>query len=125
MRVPLYEIAHSRAGDKGTLNTLSLIPYDKAWYPVLCEYALPEAVREHLSDRVVGRVTRYELPNLTALLFVCTRADDDSVTTSLHTDGHGKSMSSALLEMVLDVPEQPTRFTVTGKTARGRYESES
>ena len=35
MKVTLYDIAHARTGDKGTLNTVSLIPYDEQWYPVL------------------------------------------------------------------------------------------
>ena len=31
----LYEIAHSRAGDKGNISTLSLIPFDEKEYEML------------------------------------------------------------------------------------------
>jgi hypothetical protein len=44
-------------------------------------------------------VLRYELPNLPALQFVCERALETGVTTSLALDPHGKTMSYALLEM--------------------------
>ncbi len=33
----LKEIAHSRAGDKGNISTLSLIPYQESDYPYLVE----------------------------------------------------------------------------------------
>jgi hypothetical protein len=104
MKVALYDIAHSRAGDKGQLVTLSLIPYDASWYPTLRELVSTGSVREHLKDRVIGEVTRHEMPRLSALMFVCSRNATDSVTTSLHLDGHGKTLSSALLEMEIDVP---------------------
>ncbi|HKC26965.1 MAG TPA: hypothetical protein VKB75_03030 [Jatrophihabitans sp.] len=109
MKIALHEVAHSRAGDKGQLITLSLIPYDPAWYPVLCELAQPARIGAHLRDRVVGDVVRYEMPKLPALTFVCSRAGSDSVTTSLHVDGHGKTMSSALLELEIDVPDEQVR----------------
>jgi hypothetical protein len=105
MKVTLHDVAHSRAGDKGTLNTLSLIPYDERWYPVLRRAVTAERVGAHLGDRVTVPVTRYELDNLTTLLFVCRRMPGDSVTTSLHLDGHGKSLSSALLEMTVDIDD--------------------
>lgn len=106
MRVALHQLAHSRAGDKGHLVTLSLIPYDAAWYPLVRDQVSPERVREHLADRLVGAVTRYEMPKLSALMFVGCRDARDTVTTSLHIDGHGKTMSSALLEMEIDLADE-------------------
>ncbi len=95
----LYEIAHSRAGDKGNTLTLSLIPYNEEDYAVLCEKVTAAKVKEHLASIVAGEVTRYELPNISSLLFVCENALMGGVTTSLTIDTHGKSLSSALLEM--------------------------
>ncbi|GAB3213827.1 AtuA-related protein [Marinactinospora thermotolerans] len=103
MRVRLYDVAHSRSGDKGNLTTLSLIPYDPAWYPALCASVTAEAVAEHLSWRVTGEVVRHRMDNVGALVFVCRRADEDTVTTSLYLDAHGKSLSSALLELCVQV----------------------
>lgn len=98
----LYELAHSRAGDKGNTLTLSLIPYHDRDYDTLREKVTTEKVREHMRGLIKGDVQRYELPNLPALLFVCEQALDTGVTTSLRLDTHGKTLSSALLEVEID-----------------------
>lgn len=95
----LYDIAHSRAGDKGNTLTLSLIPYKENDYALLCEKVTAEKVKNHLSEIVKGEVTRYELPNISSLLFVCQQALSTGVTTSWVMDAHGKTLSYALLEM--------------------------
>jgi len=102
MKIKLYELAHSRAGDKGNTLTLSLIPYQEEEYLLLCDKVTAEAVKRHLQDIIAGEVTRYELPNLPALNFVCKQALLGGVTTSLTMDTHGKSLSYALLEMEID-----------------------
>jgi|SRR6185437_3081491 len=95
----LFEIAHSRAGDKGNTLMLSLIPYNESDYELLCSRCTANNVKEHLKEIVAGEVTRYELPNISSLLFVCKNALSGGVTTSLALDTHGKSLSYALLEM--------------------------
>ena len=95
----LYEIAHSRAGDKGNISTLSLIPYYERDYELLCQEVTIENVKKHLNGIVLGEITRYEMPNISSLLFVCQDALAGGVTTSLRMDTHGKSLSYALLEM--------------------------
>ncbi|QJW89823.1 hypothetical protein HNV11_10760 [Spirosoma taeanense] len=102
MKTKLYDLAHSRAGDKGNTLTLSLIPYRPEDYPILCAKVTAEAVKQHLQAIVAGDITRYELPNLPALQFVCQQALTGGVTTSLMMDTHGKSLSYALLEMEID-----------------------
>ena len=95
----LREIAHARAGDKGEISILSVIAYRAEDYPRLVDHVTVEAVRRHMRGIVLGEVRRYELPNLGALQFVCTHSLNGGVTTSLAIDAHGKSLSSALLEM--------------------------
>lgn len=95
----LYEIAHSRAGDKGNISTLSLIPYAEEDYELLCKKVTTEKLKTHLKNVVKGEIIRYELPNISSLLFVCHDALGSGVTTSLAIDTHGKTLSSALLEM--------------------------
>ena len=95
----LYEIAHSRAGDKGNISTLSLIPFDEKDYDWLCREVTAEKVKMHLKDTVLGDVVRYEMPNISSLLFVCYDALMGGVTTSLAMDTHGKTLSYALLDM--------------------------
>ncbi|AUD02651.1 AtuA-related protein [Spirosoma pollinicola] len=102
MKIKLYKLAHSRAGDKGNTLTLSLIPYNDEDYALLCTQVTAESVKNHLRDIVSGEVTRYEMPNLPALQFVCQQALTGGVTTSLTMDPHGKTLSYALLEMEIE-----------------------
>jgi hypothetical protein len=95
----LHELAHCRAGDKGDTSILSLIAYRTEDYPLLAERVTVDAVRRHLQGIVQGEIRRNELPGLGALQFVCARALNGGVTTSLALDAHGKSLSYALLEM--------------------------
>lgn len=95
----LYDIAHSRAGDKGNISTLSLIPYKESDYEILCEKITVERVKKHFEGIILGDIIRYEMPNVSALLFVCQEALAGGVTTSLRIDTHGKTLSYVLLEM--------------------------
>lgn len=103
MKKKLYDVAHSRAGDKGNTLTLSLIPFDENDYELLCREATAEKVKAHLNEIVHGEIVRYELPNIAALQFVCQQALSGGVTTSLVMDTHGKTLSYALLEMDIDI----------------------
>ncbi|WP_435354008.1 AtuA-related protein [Emticicia sp. SJ17W-69] len=95
----LYDIAHSRAGDKGNISTLSLIPYNENDYEMLCQEVTVEKVKKHLDEIVSGEIIRYEMPNISSLLFVCQDALAGGVTTSLRMDTHGKALSYKLLDM--------------------------
>ncbi|MCP2164059.1 AtuA-related protein [Goodfellowiella coeruleoviolacea] len=106
MRVLLHELAHCRAGDKGNTATLSVFPYDDADYPLLVRELTADRVRAHLASHVGGEVVRYELPNLVALHFVCHQVVDGGVTTSLALDTHGKTLSSRLLSLPLDLEDR-------------------
>lgn len=102
MKRKLYDLAHARAGDKGNTTILSLIAYRPEDYPLLERQVTAEAVKAHLASIVKGDVVRYELPKLSALQFVGQEALGGGVTVSLALDAHGKSLSSALLEMEID-----------------------
>jgi len=95
----LHDLAHCRAGDKGNTSTLSLIAYRQEDFELLRQRVTADAVASHLAGIVRGSIRRYELPQLWALQFVCEDALAGGVTTSLALDAHGKSLSSALLEM--------------------------
>lgn len=99
MKMKLGQVAHSRAGDKGNVLTLSLIPFDEKDFEWLVVEVTEDRVRAHLKDYVKGTVTRYVLPHLKAMTFTCQQALGSGVTTSLRLDAHGKSLSYALLEM--------------------------
>ena len=95
----LYELAHSRTGDKGNISVISLIPYRAQDYALLKEKVTAQRVKEHFSSLVRGEVTRYKLPELPAFNFVLEGALYGGVTRSLRVDMHGKTLGYALLEM--------------------------
>ena len=101
----LREIAHGRTGDKGNTCNISAIAYDRRDYPHLQREVTAARVREFFDGVVLGEVVRYELPQLGALNFVMTRALGGGVTRSLALDAHGKSLSSALMN--LEIPDPP------------------
>lgn len=100
----LRELAHSRTGDKGNTSNISVIARDPANYPLLEKYVTAERVREFFSEIVQGEVVRYTLPNIGALNFVMYKALGGGVTRTLALDIHGKSLSSAIMNM--EIPEQ-------------------
>ncbi|MFC0271752.1 hypothetical protein ACFFIX_09825 [Metabacillus herbersteinensis] len=102
-KIKLYEIAHSRAGDKGNTSNLSLIPYNENDYEWLKKEVTADKLKEHLKDIIKGEVVRYEVPSIKAFNFVCKNSLLGGVTTSLALDTHGKSLSSALLEMEINL----------------------
>ena len=93
------DIAHSRTGDKGDTSNISVIACDPNDYPLLLAQVTAERVRAHFAGIVQGELVRYELPNIAALNFVMSRALGGGVTRSLALDAHGKSLSSALLDL--------------------------
>lgn len=95
----LWEIAHSRTGDKGNISNISLIVYDKKDYEIIKEKVTPAVVKEWFKDIVKGEVVRYELPQLGALNFVMYDALGGGVTRSLALDKHGKCLSSYMLDI--------------------------
>lgn len=57
MRV--YDIAHSRTGDKGNISTISACAYRPEDYPVLAERLTAEKVMEQFAPLGVTHVDRY------------------------------------------------------------------
>lgn len=100
----LREIAHSRTGDKGNTSNISVIAFREDDYELLERYVTAERVKEFFSELVKGEVIRYCLPNIGALNFVMHNALGGGVTRTLAMDIHGKSLSSAILEM--NIPDK-------------------
>ena len=99
----LRSIAHSRCGDKGSIANISLIAFDAQYYPRLVREVTADRVKTWFGGLVEGPVDRYELPTLGALNFVLHGVVGGGVTRTMALDAHGKSFSSALLEM--EVPD--------------------
>jgi hypothetical protein len=109
-QIELFYLAHSRTGDKGDSQTMSLIPYRAEDYLLIESQITAEAVKEHFGRLTRGKVTRYELPNLSAFNFVLEETLQGGVNDSLNLDTHGKSRSAVLLAMMVEVPEDHPAF---------------
>lgn len=104
-RTPLVHLAHARSGDKGDTANVGVIALRPEFYPVLVEQLTPERVKAHFAGIVHGGVERFELPNLEALNFLLHNSLGGGGTVSLKTDAQGKVLSTAMLRMEIDVPD--------------------
>ncbi|MGW8390620.1 acyclic terpene utilization AtuA family protein [Pseudoduganella sp. HUAS MS19] len=102
--VPLIELAWARSGDKGDTSNIGVIARHADDLPLLRDQLTPQAVAAHLADKVLGPVTRYELPGIHAFNFVCEQALGGGGMASLRHDPLGKGMAQWLLAMPVAVP---------------------
>ncbi len=105
MKVRLTKLAHARSGDKGDTANVGLIALREEFYPLLTRKVTAERVKEHFNGVVKGEVERFELPNLGALNFLLHESLGGGGTLSLMTDAQGKTFSTALLRMQIEVSD--------------------
>jgi hypothetical protein len=118
-RIRLLHLAHARSGDKGDTANVGLIARDPKFYPLLVESVTADRVERHFAGICHGGVERFELPNLHALNFLLHNSLGGGGTVSLKTDAQGKTLSTALLRMEIEVPEEIAERarTTSGETA--------
>ena len=109
MRIMLLDLAHARSGDKGDTANVGVIALKADYYPLLERELTVERVTRHFAGVIDGPVERFELPNLYALNFLLHDALDGGGTLSLKTDAQGKVFSTAMLRMILDIPDAEAR----------------
>ena len=105
MKIGLLKLAHARSGDKGDTANVGLIALKDAYYPLLVREVTAEKVKVFFGEMVKGEVERFELPNLHALNFLLHGSLGGGGTLSLMTDAQGKTFSTAMLRMEIDVEE--------------------
>lgn len=106
--IPLRQIAFARSGDKGNSANIAVFARSPAAYAWLREHLAASAVEEYFRPLGVGRVTRYEVPNLDALNFLLPHVLGGGGSRSLRIDSQGKTLGMALLEMPIDAPQSLT-----------------
>jgi len=106
VKVQLTRLAHARSGDKGDTANIGLIALRDESYPILVREVTAERVKQHFRGICHGEVERFELPNLGALNFLLHESLGGGGTLSLMTDAQGKTFSTALLRMEIEVTEQ-------------------
>ena len=109
MRIQLTKLAHARSGDKGDTANVGLIALREEYYTLLVREVTAERVKRHFEGICKGDVERFELPNLGALNFLLHESLGGGGTLSLMTDAQGKTFSTALLRMEIDVSEDEAR----------------
>ena len=105
MNIQLRQLAHARSGDKGDTANVGLIALRDEYYPILVREVTADRVKSHFAGICNGEVERFELPNLGALNFLLHESLGGGGTLSLMTDAQGKTFSSALLRMKIEVPD--------------------
>ena len=103
MDIQLVKLAHARSGDKGDTANVGLIALRDEFYPLLVREVTAARVKEHFKGICNGDVERFELPNLGALNFLLHESLGGGGTLSLMTDAQGKTFSTALLRMEIEV----------------------
>jgi len=106
MKVQLTKLAHARSGDKGDTANIGLIALQDEIYPILVREVTADRVKQHFTGICKGDVERFELPNLGALNFLLHESLGGGGTLSLMTDAQGKTFSTALLRMSIDITDE-------------------
>jgi len=109
MMVQLAKLAHARSGDKGDTANIGLIAFREDLYPLLAREVSAARVKEHFKGICKGEVERFELPNLGALNFLLHESLGGGGTLSLMTDAQGKTFSTALLRMEIQIADEEAR----------------
>jgi len=104
MKIQLVKLAHARSGDKGDTANVGLIALKDEYYPLLVREVTADAVKQHFGEMVKGDVERFELPNLGARRILLHESLGGG-TLSLMTDAQGKTFSTALLRMFIEVSD--------------------
>lgn len=104
LTVPLHRLAHGRTGDKGDRSNISVIAWDRAFWPLIQAQVTPEAVARQFGHRRPGAITCHALPRLQALNVVIDAVLDGGVNDALNLDSHGKALSYLLLDLPVQVP---------------------
>ncbi|MBW7887289.1 MAG: hypothetical protein H3C35_02880 [Bacteroidetes bacterium] len=105
MKIQLLQIAHARSGDKGDTGNVGIIARKPEYYSLLKKYVTEERVKKHFEGICFGNVDRFELPNIGALNFLLHHVLGGGGTKSLKNDAQGKTLSSVMLRMEIEIEE--------------------
>jgi hypothetical protein len=109
--VRLQEIANARTGDKGNRLNLALVCRNPAHYQAVAAQVTAERVAQVFAARKPARVVRYDLPKLAAFNFVLDDVLEGGVNASIGLDGHGKSLSFLVLDILVEIATDLPRVT--------------
>ena len=102
--VPLIQLAYARSGDKGDTSNIGIIARQPAFLPYIKAAVTEATVADWLVHLVKGQVTRFDLPGIHAVNFVCEQALGGGGMSSLRNDPLGKGMAQMVLDMPVQIP---------------------
>jgi hypothetical protein len=105
---PLSAIAHGRSGDKGNHANIAVIAYTAAGFAWLRDHLTADVVARYFGPLKPTKVERYEAANLLAVNFVLRDVLAGGASRSLRVDTQGKTLALALLQMPIELPDDPT-----------------
>ncbi|MDQ8734667.1 hypothetical protein [Paenibacillus sp. LHD-38] len=100
--VQLRHLAQARSGDKGNTVNIAVFASDASTYEVLIREVTAERVKTHFDGLVKGEVTRYLVPNLKAMNFVCKEALSGGGSASTRMDNLGKCYAASLMRLEIE-----------------------
>lgn len=103
--VKVRELAYARAGDKGNVTNVFLIPYRGNDVEILDEQLTTQRVKDEYGELVGGAVEKYLYPNLPAINFVLSESLGGGATQTLSIDTLGRNQGVVLQELEVEVPD--------------------
>lgn len=104
--VPLWRIAHARAGDKGDVLNVGVFARQPRFFSVLVEQVTEERIAALFAHRRPRAVRRHLLPKIEALNLVLEGVLEGGVNRALGLDAHGKTLSCLVLSLPVEVPAE-------------------
>ncbi|ABC32398.1 predicted ATPase [Hahella chejuensis KCTC 2396] len=105
--VPLIRLAWARSGDKGDHANIGVIARRAEYLPYIRAALTETTVRDymqHVLHPQNGRVTRWDLPGISALNFLLENSLGGGGVASLRIDPQGKAFAQQLLEFPIPIP---------------------
>jgi hypothetical protein len=97
--IRLGDIAFARSGDKGSGANVAVFARNPKDYSLLENRLTASTVQKFFKPLGVGKVLRYEVPNLHAFNFILPQILAGGGSRSLRIDAQGKTLGQAILEM--------------------------
>ena len=110
----LGELAYLRSGDKGNSANLGVICRSADLYDILDSRLSSEVVRgyfSHLGDNL--KVTKYNLPGISAFNFVLENALGGGGIASLRSDPQGKAFGQVFSDYVVEGMKEKSHYSVS------------
>ena len=106
MLYQLRDLCSSRCGDKGDISNVAVFAFDEQVFEAMLEQLTEERVAAQYGALVTGPVRRTVAPKVLGLNFVMYGALGGGSSVTLRSDNLGKTMSTPMLRMAIELPDE-------------------